>query len=160
METKTVNNYHYFRMSMKVKLPKKQVASKMYFVCEFPANKNKCPSHRSPTEIIINEDSGGRYGRIIKWERAFSAINWKGRIAYVDSIFGDGQKMRIDDYLLICPATHDSPCPSFEVTDGTRLNPAEVNAVVRLLETITYIPEAERLEAEPKVPRPYLPLSF
>ncbi|MDR1461659.1 MAG: hypothetical protein LBI68_00710 [Azoarcus sp.] len=98
-------------------------------------------------ETIINEDSGGRYGRNVKWERPFNAVNWRGRVAYVDSIFGDGQKMPMHQFV-ICPAPHGSACLTFEANDGTtRLKPTEIDALLRSLETIAYIPEAERSDA-------------
>jgi hypothetical protein len=49
---------------------------------------------------------------------------------------------------VICPTTHDSACLTFEANDGTtRLKPTEIDALLGLLETITYIPEAERSDA-------------
>jgi hypothetical protein len=42
--------------------------------------------------------------------------------------------------LVICPTIHNSPCLNFEVIGETRFKAKEVNAVIRLLETIAYVP--------------------
>ncbi|MDR1888411.1 MAG: hypothetical protein LBQ81_03375 [Zoogloeaceae bacterium] len=140
VETKAMNNYYYFNIFVKIKLSNKSVAAEVIFGCEFPADNNASISTLSPKEMIIDEDSSGRYGRNVKWERAFNAMNWKGRVAYVNSQFGDGIETNLPDYLLICPLSFNSLCTSFEVIDDTRLNAKEVNAVIRLLETIAYVP--------------------
>jgi hypothetical protein len=144
IQIKVLDNLHYFNVLMKIKLPKKPIYSVMGFVCEPQKNSNICPKFLSPSQFIIDEDSSGRYGREIEWVRPFNAINWKGRVAFVNSIFGDGQKGAIENYFLICPTTHYSICLPLQVTDGTQLNPTEIKTVLRLLETITYVPEAER----------------
>jgi hypothetical protein len=134
---------------MEIKL-QKQFTATLYIHCGFPVNDEASTVTStvplSPTEMIKREDIG-RYYRNVKWERPFNAANWKGKLAYVNSIFGDGQKMPMHQFV-ICPTTHDSGCLTFEANDGTtRLKPTEIDALVGLLETITYIPEAERLDA-------------
>jgi hypothetical protein len=140
VKTKTTNNYFYFNVFVKIHLANKSVAAKIVFGCELSADNDASISTLSPKEMIIDEDSSGRYGRNVEWERVFNAMNWKGRVAYVNSQFGDGIKTHLPDYLLICPLSFNSLCMSFEVTDDTRLNAKEVNTVVRLLETIAYVP--------------------
>lgn len=139
-EAKTANDYQYFSFLTRIRLPGRFVNAKMSFGCESPMSESASVSYQSPREIIAGEDAGGRYSRHVAWERAFSAANWSGRIAYVDSVFGDGLKSSSPGLLLICPHTFISLCPSFEVLDKISLKRSEVNAVVRLLETIVYSP--------------------
>jgi len=143
-ESKTINSYYYFSFFTRTKLQGRSIDAKMVFGCESPKDGNTIISYRSPREIIASEDAGGRYSRIVAWERAFSAVNWSVRIAYVDSVFGDGLKTPLPGFLLICPQTFISLCPSYEVLDKTRLKRSEVNTVVRLLETIVYLPPTEQ----------------
>jgi hypothetical protein len=58
--------------------------------------------------------------------------------------------MPLPDYLLICPLSFNALCTSFEVIDNTRLKQKEVNALVRLLETIGWLRQGETKEPDKK----------
>jgi hypothetical protein len=140
-------NQYLFNFSMKIKLLKNKSSAYLSLFCEIPINDNSdtylTSDLRSPKVIIERVDSSGRYYSNVKWERAFNATNWKGRIAYVNSIFGDGQKTPTLE-LVVCPVMLNLYCIKFFLTDERQYKTSEVNAVVRLLETITYVPDAER----------------
>jgi hypothetical protein len=69
---------------------------------------------------IALEDSGGRYVRNIVWQRKYEGKGWDGTVAYVNSVYGDRERVRVPDYFLICPDEIYFPCFSFEVV-GRRL---------------------------------------
>lgn len=64
----------------------------------------------SAEQEITDEDSGGRYYRVIEWNKPFNGANWKGTIAYVKSVFGETQKSPTPDSFYICPETTEYPC--------------------------------------------------
>ncbi|MBY4766743.1 hypothetical protein [Burkholderia ambifaria] len=84
---------------------------------------------------IANEDSGGRYSRHVVWERRCSGSNWSGTIAYVDSIFGDGSRLRIPAYILTCPKDIGLTCFSLEF-ERDDLTSEEVDEISNLIHGI------------------------
>jgi len=84
---------------------------------------------------IANEDSGGRYSRHVVWERRYSGSNWSGTIAYVDSIFGDGSRLRIPAYILTCPKDVGLTCFSLEF-ERNDLTSEEVDEIPNLIHGI------------------------
>lgn len=84
-------------------------------------------------EEIIQEDSGGRYGRNVAWEKPISGINWTGTIAYVNSISGDGETTKIPDFFLVCPNKQGSTCFSLEVDKNSPLKKDEADSIQKIL---------------------------
>ena len=84
---------------------------------------------------IANEDSGGRYSRHVVWERRYSGSNWSGTLAYVDSIFGDGSRLRIPAYILTCPKDIGLTCFSLEF-ERDDLTSEEVDEISNLIHGI------------------------
>ena len=87
---------------------------------------------RTAADVIVSEDSGGRYSRIVAWQRKYKGNGWDGSIAYVNSMFGDQVKLESPDYFLICPNNSDYPCFSFEVLKE-RLNRKESDRIPGML---------------------------
>jgi hypothetical protein len=84
-------------------------------------------------EIIRNEDSGGRYMRLIAWEKKINTKNWAGTVAHVNTIFGDKTKIKVPDFFLICPASLQMSCIGVELPDKLILTNLEKNFLVDFL---------------------------
>lgn len=95
----------------------------------------------NPKEIISEEDSGGRYGRNVSWTKPFVGVNFKGKISYVNSQFGDGQKTNSPDFFMICPDDSQLTCMSLEFPEKIRLSPKERRLIMIRLRDIRYIPK-------------------
>lgn len=77
---------------------------------------------------IALEDSGGRYVRNIVWQKKYEGKGWVGTVAYVNSVYGDRERLPVPDYFLICPSAIYFPCFSFEVV-GRRLGKKESDRI-------------------------------
>lgn len=95
----------------------------------------------SPKEIIADEDSGGRYGRVVSWTKPFFGVHFKGKISYVNSQFGDGQRTNSPDFFMICPENSQLTCMSLEFSENIRLSPKERRLIMIRLRDIRYIPK-------------------
>ncbi|WP_155888014.1 MULTISPECIES: hypothetical protein [Cupriavidus] len=90
-------------------------------------------------EEIEAEDLGGRYARIVSWQRNYRADNFAGTIAYVNSLFGDGEKSAIPEYFLVCPEVPGFSCFSMEIGNINRLTKNEVFCIINILEDLKII---------------------
>ena len=97
---------------------------------------NLLSKKRSPKSIINEQDSGGRYGRQVKWERKFAAKNWHGTIAYSDSAFGDQTIIPESGYFIACPDDKNFNCFSLEIDQAERLRKTDVNKITDLLREV------------------------
>jgi len=93
---------------------------------------------RTARDEIRAEDSGGRYFRIITWQKVYRAENFNGTIAYINSIFGDGIKTASPEYFLVCPESDDMTCFSMEVKSKFKLTKIEKKEILKLLSNINY----------------------
>lgn len=94
----------------------------------------------SPRDIIAEEDSGGRYSRLVNWTRSFYGNNFKGKISYVNSVFGDGVVLSSPDYFLICPESVRLSCMSLQFSEKVKLSHKERHIVLVRLREIKYNP--------------------
>jgi len=85
---------------------------------------------------IANEDSGGRYYRIVSWEKPIIGQNWKGTIAYTNSSFGDNQKILTPDFFYICPNNRVTTCFSFSFSETGTLKNSEAATIPQILSDI------------------------
>lgn len=85
---------------------------------------------------IENEDSGGRYYRIVNWEKPIIGQNWKGTIAYTNSSFGDNQKTLAPDFFYICPNNRITTCFSFSFSETGTLKNSEATTISQILSDI------------------------
>ncbi|MBP0606053.1 MULTISPECIES: hypothetical protein [Burkholderia] len=85
------------------------------FVAGSGVSSSSVANKTTAVDEIALEDSGGRYVRNIVWQRKYEGKGWDGTVAYVNSVYGDQERMRVPDYFLICPNAIYFPCFSFEV---------------------------------------------
>lgn len=93
----------------------------------------------TPKEIIMDEDSGGRYGRMISWTKPFFGANFKGKISYVNSQFGDGQKTNSPEFFMMCPDNLQLTCVSLEFSENIRLSQKERLLITKRLSVIRFV---------------------
>ncbi|WP_321798761.1 hypothetical protein [Caballeronia sp. J97] len=101
---------------------RRAIHAKFSFSCFIASTTGSSPdtAHRTTARAEIQaEDSGGRYTRTIEWQREFRGIDWVGTIAYVNSIYGDGEKRTVPDFFLICPNKDGMTCFALEVEKTT-----------------------------------------
>lgn len=91
-------------------------------------------------EEITNQDSGGRYGRIIDWQKKYQGENFRGTVAHVGSIFGDGIQMPTAEQFYICPAVSGFVCFSLTFDESLRLTEYERLNTVKILQRIKIVP--------------------
>lgn len=100
------------RFDAVVSLNDKRYGAKLLFEC---ARGPLETLPKSPGAQIDEENSGGRYFRHVAWERDYDGASWKGKLAYVDYIFGDGQQNKVHQYL-ICRAPDYRACFNIEIS--------------------------------------------
>lgn len=93
----------------------------------------------TPEEIIIEEDSGGRYARHVAWQKSINANNWTAKIAYVDHVIGDGQRIKLNDFL-ICNSTIATPCIKLSITAPQRISNKDIRYTLVMLGKISVVP--------------------
>lgn len=93
----------------------------------------------SARAVIEDEDAGGRYARHVASERAICAANWQGTVAYVDSLFGDGQNTPMT-FLLACDAQLSRPCIEVHVKPTIHLRGKKLESIFELLRNIGHAP--------------------
>ncbi|WP_162407897.1 hypothetical protein, partial [Pseudoxanthomonas jiangsuensis] len=68
----------------------------------------------TPQYLIAEEDSGGRYMRHVGWQKLALAENWTALVAYIDYIFGDGDRTNTCDFLA-CNGEVPTPCIALSI---------------------------------------------
>lgn len=101
--------------TLKIREARKEAQARVDVYCSaqgsFPEIKK---SLATPREQIEQEDSGGRYYRHIAWQRNTAGINWKGQIAHVDALHGDGDVLPTNFYL-VCLKVEGNLCLQIDV---------------------------------------------
>ncbi len=125
---------------------KRKISTKLTFGCNLmpqAVDSNgqymKRDQPKTAKEEIELEDSGGRYGRNVVWERLYRGANIAGTVAYVNSVSGDRVKIRIPDFLLVCPNQPGLTCFSLEIDKEISLTKAEQEWFVTILGDIRYL---------------------
>ena len=127
------------KINATIKLGKRQIPVSIEFSCHTsPATTTE--EIRNAKSEIETEDSGGRYYRIVNWEKEIRGKNWLGTMIYVNAIFGDGEKSTIPDQFLACPKASRNPCFYINVAPSTHLSKAESMQVKKLLVDISIEP--------------------
>ena len=98
-----------------------------------------------PKSIINQQDMGGRYSSHVKWQKNYTGLNWKGKIAYIDSFFGDGQTGYKNDFYLCSLNSFD--CILFSVREPEKITSKEVAALLVLFEDISLINQKSKTQA-------------
>ncbi|WP_321839673.1 hypothetical protein [Paraburkholderia bannensis] len=128
-----------FYVSLKV--ADRPVNGKLSFGCFMVgAKESEASGLKRPTaaEEISQADSGGRYARNVVWQRTYEGAGWTGTIAYVNSVFGDQENLKVPDYFLVCPNKGKLACFSFEV-QRPRLDRRESDKIPDLLRGIVFL---------------------
>jgi hypothetical protein len=130
-----------FDFYLVMKLDRGVVRGKLSFSC-FVAGSSVSDSSVAnkvtAADEIALEDSGGRYVRNIVWQKKYEGKGWGGTVAYVNSVYGDRERVRVPDYFLICPDAIYFPCFSFEVV-GKRLGKKESDRIPVVLDGIEIV---------------------
>lgn len=120
-----------FDFYLVMRLDRRPMRGKLSFSCFVAGSSVSGSSIANKTtaaDEIALEDSGGRYVRNIVWQRKYEGKGWDGTVAYVNSVYGDRERLAAPDYFLICPGAIYSPCFSFEVV-GRRLGKKESDRI-------------------------------
>ncbi|NTX28963.1 hypothetical protein HT746_17800 [Burkholderia pyrrocinia] len=120
-----------FDFYLVMRLGGRSIRGKLSFSCfvdGLNASGSNVSNKTTAADEIAFEDSGGRYVRNIVWQRKYEGKGWSGTVAYVNSVYGDQERLATPDYFLICPYAINSPCFSFEVL-GKRLDKKESDLV-------------------------------
>lgn len=120
-----------FDFYLVMKLDARPIRGKLSFGCFVAgsgASDSSVENKTTAADEIALEDSGGRYVRNIVWQRKYKGKGWDGTVAYVNSVYGDQERLTAPDYFLICPDAIYYPCFSFEVVGG-RLSKKEADRI-------------------------------
>lgn len=139
-----------FNLDIPLSHHRKNGAAKLLFGCNVkPPNPHGEKMHSGTINVngtttakeeITNQDSGGRYGRVIDWQRSYKGENFRGTVAHIDSIFGDGVKIPTAEEFYICPAVSGFVCFSLIFDESLRLTKSERLNVVKLLQHVRIVP--------------------
>jgi hypothetical protein len=94
---------------------------------------------KSASEVIEEEDAGGRYGRRVASQRPITASNWRGTVAYVDGLLGDGQLSPMT-LLLACDSKLARPCIEVRVQPAIPRPDRKLDPIYELLQSIAHVP--------------------
>jgi hypothetical protein len=86
----------------------------------------------TPKALIEGEDAGGRYARTVAWQRRLPSTRWTADVAYVNSLFGDGQRSPMN-YFLVCDRAIARPCVEVEMDQQVALSKAQQEVVLGFL---------------------------
>jgi hypothetical protein len=90
----------------------------------------------SPKALIESEDAGGRYVRIVAWQRRLPSKLWSADVAYVTSVMGDGRREPVNQFL-VCDKAIAKPCILAELDQRAMLTSSQQEGVLKLLAGIT-----------------------
>lgn len=90
----------------------------------------------TPRELISSEDSGGRYMRNVAWQRSVTAKNWTAHVAYIDYIFGDGQRTDTRDFLA-CNIEIAMPCIKMSVIEPSSMDDDDIASIMSIFMKIS-----------------------
>lgn len=127
--------FTHLEFKMALKLGKKKTNASIRFNCITEGDFSSEPPFLTPTQLIRQEDAGGRYFRHIAWQKKITGNNWDGLIAYSDYFFGDAQKSKTY-YYLICRTA--SKCFDFEIDPTIKLTQREQENALDLIRRISY----------------------
>lgn len=92
-------------------------------------------STRSPSEIITQDYSSGRYFFNQKWVRTIEGKNWQGKVVYSDFLIGDGARTRINLFL-ICEDNASFPCIELNVFKPEKIRKREIDWLLNMVSKI------------------------
>lgn len=123
-----------------VEIPSKRrkISARLEFGCPMKPSNGEATATTAKDQIKL-EDAGGRYARIIEWQKSFYAENFLGTIAYVKSNFGDSAISPIPAYFLVCPNEANHPCFSLEINNRKHLERTDIISIINSLRNISIL---------------------
>lgn len=93
---------------------------------------------RSPSIIIDQDYSSGRYYYHKEWEKSINGVNWHGRVAYSNFTVGDGVRNKINLFL-ICGSEDLLPCFELSVSTPSILRKSDIDWLLSLISEMRVI---------------------
>lgn len=140
IDSETRNGVQTNKISIIIEAGKKNIPASINISCYTAPPLTTEEPTRAKLEIE-KEDSGGRYYRVVNWEKEMHGRNWVATIAYVNSIFGDGHKSAIPDQFLACPKASNNPCFYVNIDPSTPLSKRESMQIKNLIKDISITPQ-------------------
>ena len=132
------HDYISAEFALKIREAKKEVEVRVNIYCSAQGNPVKnSKTYATPRTLIEQEDSGGRYYRHVAWQRNVSGINWKGRIAHVDYLKGDGTALPKNFYM-VCLEIDGNLCLEIDVTPPRWATRKARSTVMKMIGRMTY----------------------
>jgi hypothetical protein len=139
VESTTSNNIQKNKISTEIKSGKNLIKADIEISCYTTSPPVTIEPRSAKSEIEL-EDSGGRYYRIVSWEKEVRGKNWQGTMAYVNSIFGDGEKSAIPNQFLACPKLALNPCFYIHIATPTKLSKRDSTQIINAMKDISIKP--------------------
>jgi hypothetical protein len=131
-------DYYSAEFTLKISEEEKELEARVDIYCSaqggFPET---LKSPETPRDQIEQEDSGGRYYRHVAWQRNTSGINWKGQIAHVDALHGDGTVLPANFYL-VCLKVEGNLCLQIDVQPPRTATGKVHSTIMRMIGRIEY----------------------
>ncbi|MBJ2157373.1 hypothetical protein [Variovorax sp. IB41] len=131
-------NYYSAEFTLKIREARKEVEARVNVYCSAQGNSPETPkSSATPRDQIEQEDSGGRYYRHVAWQRNTSGINWKGQVAHIDALHGDGTVLPMNFYLA-CLRVEGNVCLQIDVQPPRTATGKVHSVIMRMIGRIGY----------------------
>ncbi|WP_143100163.1 hypothetical protein [Variovorax sp. 770b2] len=131
-------NYISAEFTLKIREAKKELEARVDVYCSVQGDSPEISkSFVAPRDQIEQEDSGGRYYRHVAWQRNASGINWKGQVAHVDALHGDGAVLPVNFYL-ICLRVKGNSCIHIDVQPPRTATGKVQSALMKMIGRIEY----------------------
>ena len=140
IESTTNNGIQINKISTTLLVDNKNILARINISCYNPTPHTTEEPTSAKLEIE-KEDAGGRYYRIINWEKEIHGSNWQGTMTYVNSIFGDGHRSAVPDQFLACPKASNNPCFYVNIGPSTPLSKRESMQIKNLIKDISTTPQ-------------------
>ncbi|MDN6859218.1 hypothetical protein QO207_21715 [Pseudomonas sp. CAN2814] len=139
IESTTNNGIQKNKITTTIKAGKNLIKTDIEISCYTTSSPASTEPRGAKSEIEL-EDSGGRYYRIVNWEKEVRGKNWLGTMAYVSSIFGDGERSVIPQQFLTCPNLPRSPCFYIHISTPTQLSKGDSIQIINAMKDISIKP--------------------
>ncbi|MBD9503194.1 hypothetical protein IB256_20565 [Pseudomonas sp. PDM17] len=139
IESTTNNGIQKNKITTTIKTGKNLIEADIEISC-YTTSSPAITEPRDAKSEIETEDSGGRYYRIVNWEKEVQGNNWLGTMAYVNSIFGDGEKSAIPNQYLVCPKLPHNPCFYIHIATPTKLSKRDSMQIINTMKDISIKP--------------------
>jgi hypothetical protein len=139
IESTTNNGIQKNKITTTIKIGRNLIKTDIEISCYTTSSPATTEPRDAKSEIEF-EDSGGRYYRIVNWEKEVRGKNWLGTMAYVNSISGDGEKSAIPNQFLACPKLPRNPCFYLHITTSTKLSKRDSMQIINAMKDISIKP--------------------